>query len=65
MEKHVYSILANIKERKKTNPIPNRGVAAINKVRGQICPFAVAIGSIACVNMHAFMKSWGALPPVQ
>ena len=48
------------------------GVAAINKVRGQICPCAVgnrcsarAIGLITCVNMHTLMKSGGALPPVQ
>ena len=50
----------------------SRGVAAINKVRGQIRPCAVgnrssahAIGLIACVNIHELMKSGGALPPVQ
>ena len=49
-----------------------RGVAAINKVRGQICPCAVgnrsstrAIKLITCVNIHTLMKSGGALPPLQ
>ena len=55
-----------------THTHTHRGVAAINKVRGQICPCAVgntfsarAIGLIVYVNMHALMKSGGALPPVQ
>ena len=47
-----------------------RGVAAVNKVRGQICPCTVgnrsstcAIGLIVCVNMCALVYEVGGLCP--